>query len=161
MLIRIMALSVLISPSVFAADLVDSFQTDEIAKSTGAFHESDISQLGQRALIDVTYERRSFDGSVVVNLRTIGPSHDSDTRAEFPRDDMQLVIQGAKGAIVFESGLPWKDTGEKTSTGNSTYTARFLVHPDMRHRLILTESLDGFDEKLAVGIVTFHSLFKN
>ena len=128
--------------------------------STEQDHDWDVAQLGKRFLIDVTYERRTFDGAVIVNLRTIGPSHDSDTRSEFPRDDMQMVIQGAKGAVVFESGIPWKDTGEKTIEGNPTYSARILVHPEMKDGLILTESLDGFDDESTVGIVTFQSLFK-
>ncbi len=120
----------------------------------------DVTQLGVRFLVDVTYEKRSHDGSVIVNLRTIGPSHDADSRVEFPRDDMQMIIQGTKGAVVFESGLPWRDTGETTIDGKPTYAARILVHPEMKNGLILTESMDGFDDKPTVGIVTFGSLFK-
>ncbi|WP_231743939.1 hypothetical protein [Stieleria neptunia] len=149
------------SPNINWSLANDSRHTDEVDTSQDSFPETDISKLGQRALVDVTYERRSFDDSVIVNLRTIGPSHDSDSRVEFPRDDMQFVIQGAKGAVVFESGIPWKDTGKKTIEGIPTYTARFLVHPHMKHGLILTESSEGLKFDTAVGIVTFHSLFEN
>lgn len=160
MLIRIMALSMLLSTSVLAAELDDPFHTDEVVTTPDPFHESDISQLGKRALVDVTYERRSFGRGVIVTLRTIGPAHDSDKRPEFPREDMQMVIQGEKGAVVFESGLPWKDTGEKTLDGSPTYSARILVHSKMKHGLILTESMNSFDDEPTVGIVTFHSLFR-
>ncbi|TWU41685.1 hypothetical protein Poly51_63860 [Rubripirellula tenax] len=177
MLIRTLALLMLITPTLVAAELNDEYQIGELndeyqigepddeyqmEEAVGLddpFHVSDVSQLGKRMLVDVTYEKRSFDESVIVNFRTVGPSHDSDTRAEFPRDDMHMVIQGAKGAVVFESGLAWKDTGEKTIKGNPTYIARILVHADMKNGLILTESVDGFDGKSTVGIVTFHSLF--
>ncbi|TWU44484.1 hypothetical protein [Rubripirellula reticaptiva] len=150
MTLHMLALTFLVATTTTAASSTSKEDT----------RDQDVTQLGARFLVDVTYEKRSFDGSVIVNLRTIGPSHDSDTRQEFPRDDMQMVIQGAKGAVVFESGLPWKDTGEKTIEGHPAYTARILVHPDMKDGLILTESLDGFDDKPMVGIVTFHSLFK-
>jgi hypothetical protein len=150
MTLHMLALSFLVATTTTAAPSTSEEET----------RDRDITQLGARFLVNVSYENRSFDGSVIVNLRTIGRSHDSDTRDEFPRDDMQMVIQGAKGAVVFESGLPWKDTGEKTIEGHPTYTARILVHPDTKDGLILTESLDGFDDKPMVGIVTFHSLFK-
>ncbi len=55
---------------------------------------------------------------------------------------------------------PWRDTGETTIDGKPTYAARILVHPEMKNGLILTESMDGFDDKPTVGIVTFGSLFK-
>lgn len=141
--------------------LVDIDSTQEVVNSNDSFHDSDVSQLSKRALVDVTYERLSFNRGVIVTFRTIGPSHGSDTRPEFPREDILMVIQGKKGAVVFESGLPWKNTGDKTIDGKPTYSARVLVHSEMKNGLILTESRDGFDDEPTIGIVTFHSLFKN
>ncbi len=78
MTLRMLALSILVATTATAAP----------SASTEQKHDWDVAQLAERFLVDVTCEKRPFDGSVIVNLRTIGPSHDCDARTEFPRNDI-------------------------------------------------------------------------